>query len=197
MQTGRFDESDATPADDEHAEEYTEQDKDVPREAWQELANIIPRHAPDEEHHPTRRFEDLKQIDEVPYTTYVEAYQHCQQHHLNHPHGYYGRFSFEVCILGEVKHDLFYIAVLWPSVNRPRAVAVSAHVHLYSVQNRLQVAEREVSMTDERIRVLSWWYAYSVVPRSHFVLEEVKESPLRIRSRSRVAVLNVQSWTVT
>ncbi|KAG6204624.1 hypothetical protein E4U50_005115 [Claviceps purpurea] len=69
MQTGRFDESDATPADDEHAEEYTEQDKDVPREAWQELANIIPRHAPDEEHHPTRRFEDLKQIDEVPYTT--------------------------------------------------------------------------------------------------------------------------------
>ncbi|KAG6018677.1 hypothetical protein E4U19_008174, partial [Claviceps sp. Clav32 group G5] len=28
---------------------HTEQDEDVPREAWQELANIIPRHSPDEE----------------------------------------------------------------------------------------------------------------------------------------------------
>ncbi|KAG6235057.1 hypothetical protein E4U23_000850, partial [Claviceps purpurea] len=46
---GRFDESDVTPADDEHDEEYTEQDEDVPREAWQELANIIPQHALDEE----------------------------------------------------------------------------------------------------------------------------------------------------
>ncbi|KAG6053087.1 hypothetical protein E4U32_007851, partial [Claviceps aff. humidiphila group G2b] len=46
---GRFDESDDTPADEEHADEYTEQDEDVPREAWQELANLIPRHAPDEE----------------------------------------------------------------------------------------------------------------------------------------------------
>ncbi|KAG5927022.1 hypothetical protein E4U60_000278 [Claviceps pazoutovae] len=46
---GRFDESDATPVDDEHAEEYTEKDEDLPREAWQELANIIPQHAPDEE----------------------------------------------------------------------------------------------------------------------------------------------------
>ncbi|KAG6092244.1 hypothetical protein E4U14_000796 [Claviceps sp. LM454 group G7] len=44
---GRFDESDATPPDDEHAEEYTEQDEDVPREAWQELANIIPQHDPE------------------------------------------------------------------------------------------------------------------------------------------------------
>ncbi|KAG6090774.1 hypothetical protein E4U30_007990, partial [Claviceps sp. LM220 group G6] len=32
----------------ENAEEYTEQGEDVPREAWQELANIIP-HVPDEE----------------------------------------------------------------------------------------------------------------------------------------------------
>ncbi|KAG5985594.1 hypothetical protein E4U52_001174, partial [Claviceps spartinae] len=46
---GRFDESDTTPPDDEHAEEYTEQDEDVPREVWQELANIIPQHDPDEE----------------------------------------------------------------------------------------------------------------------------------------------------
>ncbi|KAG6105968.1 hypothetical protein E4U14_004813 [Claviceps sp. LM454 group G7] len=32
-----------------NAEEYTEQDEDVPREAWQEPFNIIPQHALDEE----------------------------------------------------------------------------------------------------------------------------------------------------
>ncbi|KAG6078335.1 hypothetical protein E4U15_004282, partial [Claviceps sp. LM218 group G6] len=46
---GRIEEPEVTEADDEHGKEYTKQGQDVPREAWQELANFHPRIDPDGE----------------------------------------------------------------------------------------------------------------------------------------------------